>query len=341
MRPSHRRLAIFLFFVSSLAGLSPLTAVGDELLPTQGGAATTPSPKVRLLFAGDIMLDNLPGEAVAKGGDPFAHFAPILDGADLVVGNLECVVATVGQKVLKPYNFRAHPRVVPLLARYFDAVSVANNHTGDFGKEALVEMLDLLDKGKVRHFGGGRNLKEAHSPLILEHQGLRIALLGYDEFKPREFAAGPDTPGVAWSLGEEAWVLADIKAARTEHRADLVIPYMHWGWEEEPEPNDRQRTLARSMIDAGADVVVGGHPHVTQSTEYYKGHLIVYSLGNFVFDEYKDRTGWVLRLTLTEEGPVEWDTVVARTDELGTPHPVLEATSPRGKDGSEAISNSP
>ena len=341
MPPSQRRLAAFVVFFASLAGLPPNAAVGDEPLPTGRGAATAPSPQVRLLFVGDIMLDNLPGETVAEGGDPFAHFASILDGADLAVGNLECVVATVGEKVPKSYNFRAHPRVVPLLARYFDAVSLANNHTGDFGKEALVEMLDLLDKGKVRHFGAGRNLEEAHAPLILEHKGLRIALLGYDEFRPREFAAGPDTPGVAWSLWEQPRVLADIRAARTKHRADLVIPYMHWGWEGDPEPNERQRALARRMIDAGADVVVGGHPHVTQGAESYKGRLIVYSLGNFVFDEYKDRTGWVLRLTLNKDGLVEWDTVVARTDERGTPHPVPEATSPRGKAGSDAIPDSP
>ena len=341
MRPFQRGLATFVILVASLAASSPLAAIGDEPPLTGRGAADSPAPQVRLLFAGDIMLDNLPGETVARGGDPFAPFATILDGADLAVGNLECVVSTVGQRVPKPFNFRAHPRVVPLLARYFDAVSLANNHTGDFGKEALVEMLDLLDKGKVRHYGAGRNLEEAHAPLILEHKGLCIALLGYNEFKPRSFAAGPDTPGVAWSLWEQPRVLADIRAARTESRADLVIPYIHWGWEDEPEPNERQRALARRMIDAGADVVVGGHPHVTQGAEYYKGRLIVYSLGNFVFDEYKDRTGWVLRLTLNKDGLVAWDTVVARTDEQGTPHPVPEAASPRGKAGSEAISDSP
>ena len=173
MPPSQRRLAAFVVLVTSLAGSPSRRRRRGRAPPTGRGAATAPSPQVRLLFVGDIMLDNLPGETVAEGGIPFAHFASILDGADLAVGNLECVVATVGEQVPKSFNFRAHPRVVPLLARYFDAVSLANNHTGDFGKEALVEMLDLLDKGKVRHFGAGRNLEEAHAPLILEHKGLR------------------------------------------------------------------------------------------------------------------------------------------------------------------------
>src|SRR5207248_8117244 len=97
--------------------------------------------------------------------------------------------------------------------------------------------------------------------------------------------------------------------------ADVVIPYLHWGREQEPQPCARQRDLARRMIDAGADVVVGGHPHVTQGVEYYRGKLVVYSLGNFVFDGWEDPNaleGWVLRLTLGKGGLREWDTVVAR-----------------------------
>ncbi len=97
--------------------------------------------------------------------------------------------------------------------------------------------------------------------------GLRIALLGYNDFRPREFEAGPSWPGVAWAVDDQ--VLADLKAARSVHKADLVIPYLHWGWEGCP-ANQRQKRLARLMIENGADVVVG-HPHVTQGAEYYRG----------------------------------------------------------------------
>ncbi len=116
---------------------------------------------------------------------------------------------------------------------------------------------------------------------------MRIAILGYNEFKPRSFAATDTTPGIAWSVDEH--VVEDIARARTEYKADIVIPYIHWGYEGETQPNERQKTFSRKMIDAGADMIIGGHPHVTQGVEYYKGKLIVYSLGNFVFDEFTTR----------------------------------------------------
>ena len=301
-------------------------------------AADDALPTVRLVFAGDIMLDDGPGKEVAKGVDPFVDFAATLTDADFTIGNLECVIATSGEKVKKPYNFRADPRTIPLLARYFDAVSVANNHSGDFGPEALVEQCERLEAARLPYFGGGRNATDAHRPLVIELKGIRIAVLGYNEFKPRSFEATATRAGIAWSVDEQ--VIDDIKLARTKHKADLVIPYMHWGYEEEPEPNDRQRAFSRVMIDAGADLVVGGHPHITQGAEYYNGHLIVYSLGNFVFDGFKEgpcRIGWLLRLTLDKKGLVEWDTRVVHADEQGIPHPLAGEKSPRGQATAPAI----
>jgi poly-gamma-glutamate capsule biosynthesis protein CapA/YwtB (metallophosphatase superfamily) len=195
-----------------------------------------PGPTFTFLMAGDVMFDDLPGETIAKGGDPFREFADVLHGADYVIGNLECAVCLKGEKVPKKYNHRGHPRVIPLLAKYFHAMSLANNHTGDFGTEGLVDTVERLEAAGVGYFGGGRNVEEAHRPLIVEKNGVRLALLGYDEFKPQSFEAGPDRPGVAWSLGDahEARVMADLRDAREKHKADVVIPYMHWGWEHEP-----------------------------------------------------------------------------------------------------------
>jgi poly-gamma-glutamate synthesis protein (capsule biosynthesis protein) len=118
-------------------------------------------------------------------------------------------------------------------------------------------------------------------------------------------------------------VVADIRAARAAG-ADVVIPFMHWGWERETEPTARQRQLARTMIDAGADIVVGSHPHVTQGTETYRGRPIIYSLGNFVFDGFKlpaAKVGWLLRLEVDHGGVSSWLTLAARMDDEGTPHP--------------------
>ncbi|MFZ5823129.1 MAG: CapA family protein [Bacillota bacterium] len=299
-----------------------------------------PPPQVTLVFVGDVMLARVPGEHVAKGEDPFVPFADLLAGADLAVANLECVIATVGQRVPKAYNFRCDPRNVPLLARHFDAVSVANNHSGDFGPEAFAEQLDLLKQGGVPYFGGGKDLAEAHAPLILERNGLKIALLGYNEVELRSFEAGPERPGLAWSVDEQ--VERDIRAAR--ERADLVVVYPHWGLEYHFEHSARQAELARKMIDAGADLVVGAHPHVIQPVELYKGRLIAYSLGNFVFDDFLDvppslnepsRTSLVLRVTLGKEGLIEWDTLVARTDDRGFPQPLAGVKSPCSKGAPE------
>jgi poly-gamma-glutamate capsule biosynthesis protein CapA/YwtB (metallophosphatase superfamily) len=284
---------------------------------------------VSLVFAGDIVLDDAAGALIASGGDPFDAFAPVFKAADIRLGNLECVVATTGSAGDKNFTFRAHPRSLPVLKRHFDAVALANNHSGDFGREAFAEMLDLLKTEGLGQFGGGHNLKEAHTPLIIERKGLRIALLGYNEFMPRSFEADYNAPGSAWSEDEQ--VVADIRAARRMHKVDLVIPVMHWGWENELTANARQRQLARTMIDAGADVIIGGHPHVTQDIEHYRGKPIIYSVGNFVMketDNANQRRGWVLRLELDKDGVARMDTVVAQIDMDGIPTPNPDAPSP-------------
>ena len=303
---------------------------------TRFAAKETAPSKVRLVLVGDIMLDRDPGKAMLAGRDPFDGVAELLRGADITVGNLECVVADSGTKLDKPYTFRADPKAIPHLARNFDAVSLANNHTGDFGHAALIETMYRLRGANLAFFGAGLNDAEAHTPWVVEKNGVKIAILGYNEFRPRSFEAGPRSPGLAWSDDDK--VVADIRAIRP--KADVVLTFMHWGEEYVLEPNERQKSLSRKMVDAGADIVIGNHPHVIQGHELYKGRLITYCLGNFVFDEWKDepeimkeerRMGWVLQLTVAKSGLVEWSTVVTRTDDDGFPQVVPGATSPSGK----------
>jgi poly-gamma-glutamate capsule biosynthesis protein CapA/YwtB (metallophosphatase superfamily) len=301
------------------------------------------APVVSIAFVGDIMLDETPGKVIKSGRDPFAPFATILKSADIRIGNLECVVATNGTaQPGKPYTFRAHPRSLPVLKRHFDAVALANNHTGDFGPLAFAQMLDRLERAGIPYFGGGRDLAQAHVPLIIERHGLRVAFLAYNEFFPRSFEADTDKPGSAWSEDEQ--VVLDIRRARSQYRADLVIPVMHWGWEHELRASERQRQLARMMIDAGADAIVGGHPHVIQDVEQYQGKPIIYSLGNFVFDGFSDVTnniGWLLRVELDRQGVRSWRTVSARIDREGIPHPAPQFGSlcwERGQDQAAACS---
>ena len=284
---------------------------------------------VSLVFAGDTTLDGAPGALIERGGDPLAAFADLFARADLRVANLECVVATQGTPGYKNYTFRAHPRVLPVLRRHLDGVTLANNHSGDFGRTAFAEMLGLLQAAGLGQAGGGMNLAQAHTPWIVERQGLRIALLSYNEFMPRSFEADHNAPGIAWSEDEQ--VIDDIRQARSVHRADLVIPFMHWGWENERTANARQRQLARAMIDAGADAVIGGHPHVTQDIEHYRGRPIVYSVGNFVMqatDNAAQRQAWVLRMVLDRQGARSLETHPVRIDMDGVPHPDPATPSP-------------
>jgi Bacterial capsule synthesis protein PGA_cap len=291
---------------------------------------------LEVVFVGDVLLAEGAGSTIAQGGDPFTQIDSVLAGA-LRIGNLECAVASDGKAVNKIFTFRAEPATLDVLAKHFDAVSLANNHSGDFGRGALLQTLSGLEQSRVGYFGAGRTLAAAHEPYLIERAGITLALLGYDEFHPRWFEAGPDWPGVAWSEDEHA--ARDIRAARARG-ADVVIPFLHWGWENEPQPCVRQRELARVLIDAGADAVVGAHPHVTQGAEMYRGRPIVYSLGNFVFsliDYEENRRGWMLRLALDKRGVVRWDTVVVRLDDQGTPALDRDASGPCGRRGSNVV----
>lgn len=285
--------------------------------------------EVSLVFAGDTVLDDSAGELIAQGGDPFAEFETYLKNADIRIANLECVVSTLGQAGDKVYTFKAHPRVLAVVKKHFDAVALANNHSGDFGPAAFADMLQLIKRSGLEQVGGGMNLKQAHTPLMFQRHGLRIAVLSYNEFHPRSFEAGHNTPGVAWS--EDQQVEADIKAARKFHRADVVIPIMHWGWENERQANARQRLLAQRMIDAGADAVIGGHPHVTQDISIYKGKPVIFSVGNFVMKETDNefqRQAWLLKLYLDKRGVTRFDTLPVRIDMEGLPSVDNDTKSP-------------
>jgi len=306
-------LGLWLCLANASAG-----EAGDAAQPARRAAGMS------IVFVGDIMLDGGPGHAITSGRDPFAACHEFLAGADATVGNLECVLGTGGERMLKPYSFRAAPGSTRHLKKYFSALSLANNHSGDFGPEGLVEQLRILADAGIPSFGAGRTLADARRPLVLERHGFTVALLGSNGFRALTTAATADRAGSAPL--EESQVLADIRAARLQ--ADAVLPFVHWGPENTPQPRPAQRLLARKMIDAGAAAVIGAHPHVTQTVEMHAGAPIVYSLGNFVFDYFPDDpaewTGWVVKLTLRPGQPVDLEMRSVKLDAAGLPHPVVE-----------------
>ena len=198
----------------------------------------------------------------------------------------------------------------------------ANNHSGDWGREGFADTLTLLEQNAIPYFGGGANRAAALRPLVLEAHGRRVALLAYNQPHPRSFEATRRHPGSAWL--EDKYVLAGIAEARERLHADFVVLFLHWGTESESEPDPLQKQQARRFIDAGADAIVGAHPHVIQPVEWYRGKPILYSLGNFVFDYFPDDPphwlGWMARLTLDPTQPVGVELFQVELDPVGVPH---------------------
>jgi poly-gamma-glutamate synthesis protein (capsule biosynthesis protein) len=250
---------------------------------------------------------------------PFNNTADYLKGFDLTVGNLECVVSTLGSAIPgKQYTFEANPRGFDrLVAAGFDIVSLANNHSGDYGKTAFGDMLAKLPTFGITPLGGGANLTAAHTPVVKTVHSTTVGFLAYCEIQPNGFAATATTPGHAWL--DPTLMQADIKALRP--KVDFLIVFTHWGIEYQTVETSHQQGLAHLAVDTGADFVIGAHPHVIQPSETYHGKPIVYSLGNFVFDEMWGTAalGNVLALTVQGGKLLDWKLRGARIGAYGQP----------------------
>ncbi len=263
--------------------------------PTCKNAVLEEKPdRVKIAAVGDIMLSRRVGRLMADEGVmyPWEKISGKLQSADLVFGNLESPVSSRGEPLPgKGIWFRAAPETVKGLKKAgFHVLSVANNHILDFKEPAFLDTLDLLRQEGLHPVGGGSNLAEARSPVVVERHGLKIAFLAYSEMadiywsrsEPRSLSATEKLCGIAPAHKEI--ILEDIEEAKS--KADHVVVSMHWGEEYKDTPTEKQRLLAHDMIDKGADIIIGHHPHVLQGLEVYKNGVIAYSLGNFVFDQY-------------------------------------------------------
>lgn len=266
-----------------------------------GGPATPPPGPITIAAVGDIMLGHRAGPWLRRKGPgyPFERILPVLQEAQVVIGNLEAPISRRGTAVEnKKFTLRAGPEAAQALqAAGIDVVSLANNHILDFGPLALQDTLTALGEQGILWSGAGMDLAAARVPAILHREGRTIAFLSYSLTFPIEFYASPGRPGTA--PGYKDYVRRDIKAARS--RADLVVVSFHWGAELMITAKDYQRELARKSIDWGADLVLGHHPHVLQELELYRGRLIAYSLGNFVFGSESARTNTSMILLCTFE----------------------------------------
>ncbi len=251
---------------------------------------------VSMIFVGDIMLDRKVFGAVKRADFnyefPFLKIASHLAGYDVRVGNLEGPITTTSfnMKRAERMSFTFNPNFAPALAKYFDVVSLANNHTYNFNEAGLQATKKFLSAAGVKYFGDPLN-RVGMVSYVIEKNGFKIAFVGYHAFSVPEKIAVP--------IVERA-----IRDAHT-NGADFIVVMPHWGVEYKPKPSGAQIVAGHRFIDAGADVVIGGHPHVVETVEQYKGRPIYYSLGNFIFDQYFSKEtmeGVMVAIDLVRDG---------------------------------------
>ena len=274
---------------------------------------------VTFAFAGDMHFEGVLRTKLAA--DPtgmFAPIAPVLSSVDIAVVNLESAITEQNTIIPKEFNFRTPATALTALqSAGVDVVNEANNHTIDFGPQGLADTLAARAASPIPVIGIGANVTDAYTPFRTEVRGQRIAIFGATDVMGEEYVASwtaTDTqPGVASTKYEsEARMVAAIQAVRPE--VDTVVVFLHWGVERIGCATDRQKALARSLIDAGADIVVGSHAHVLEGGGRLGTAFVGYGLGNFAFynesGEY-GRTG-VLKVTITGRDTDAYEWVPAR-----------------------------
>ena len=282
--------------VSSAAVAAPPAALATTTTVVTSTTATTttttttigearPGGEWTLLAVGDVLMDD----TEAAGIDPFVAVRPALAGADLAVVNAEMAIASGGVPEPKAFTFRALPSAAARLAGAgVDVASLGNNHSLDFGPEALLETIAHLRAAGVATVGAGADADEAYAPAEFTVADVRVAVLGASRVLARRHWAAGEGPGVA-SAYDERRLLAAVRAAAA--RADVVIVAVHWGREGSPCPEPVQERLGAALLGAGASVVVGSHPHVLQPIVGDSRGVLAYSLGNFVFHHRRGAPG--------------------------------------------------
>ncbi len=258
--------------------------------------------EITLVATGDIRLDGAHGAVIRLLGPaaPTRRVRHWLSG-DIVFGNLETAVTRRGEKADKKWNFRCpEENLAALSAAGYTVLNLANNHVMDYGPTGLGDTLAALARRGFLHMGAGKDMAAARKPVFVSAGGFRIGFLGLTSTVPEFMWAKSRKPGTAYSDFDRfpLW----IGEARKE--CDLLVVSFHGGTEKMEAPQPIQRAFGRAAVDAGADLVLGHHPHVLQAVEFYKGKPILHSLGNFLFVSPAPATRWsaIARIRLSREG---------------------------------------
>lgn len=265
-------------------------------------------PRAEVVIAGDLcfaedgfVLDHF--DEVGKLDECISpEILDVTNGADLFFLNHEYAISDRGEPLAgKYYTFRANPDRMDLLKQMgVDLVSLANNHVYDYGADAMLDTVELLQQAGIAYVGGGRNIEEARRLVFFDINGIRVGFVAASNAEKMRYTpqAEDDSPGVllAYDTAEFSQVIE-----QASQECDYLIAYIHWGDEDTNDYNDLQRELGREFLESGADIVVGGHPHVLQGMEYVDGKPIVYSLGDFWFNDETKYTG-LLKLSIGRDG---------------------------------------
>jgi poly-gamma-glutamate capsule biosynthesis protein CapA/YwtB (metallophosphatase superfamily) len=277
-----------------LEGVAEMVSLGQLLAARKTDRfdlfrAPSPSPETDLLLGGDVMLGRAVGDQIKNGADPLAGIRPRLDRAFWKMVNLECVVSERGTATAgKRYSLRAPLEAIRVLANArINAVSLANNHAADFGQEGLLDSMARLRASDIAPLGAGETSEGAYSPHFFRApNGTKAAVIALSDVDD-DFARSDTAMARARPRELVAGAIAEARA-----KADFVLCLVHWGEENTEKVTERQRELARWLIDHDVDAVVGSHPHCIQPMDFYHGRPIIYSLGNLVFDGAPGLSAW-------------------------------------------------
>ena len=261
---------------------------------------------VTVVFSGDILLSSYVLNNYEKSGINgilSEELQSEMQNADITMVNEEFPFSNRGTQAQdKQFTFRVDPGYVKILQEMgIDVVTVANNHALDYGTDALSDTFQTLDNAGIAYVGAGDNLERASQPYVIKAGGKTFGFL----------AASRVIPEVSWNIdNRQPGMLCTYDSAelcnaiqKAKETCDYVVVYVHWGIERENTPQDYQRQLGKAYIDAGADMVIGAHPHVLQGIEYYNGKPIIYSLGNYIFNQEINSTV-LLKTTITPENEI-------------------------------------
>jgi poly-gamma-glutamate synthesis protein (capsule biosynthesis protein) len=283
---------------------------------------------VTFIFGGDIMLDRGVKNSVMKNfeGDYSDLFnkLEILKKVDITFANLEGTASDKGTDMHNLYSFHMDPSTVPAMkGAGISILSLANNHVGDWGRDAYIDTLKRLDENEILYTGGGINKFEATRPTIIEKYGIKIGFLGFSDVGPSWMEVGETEPGLLLASDPNFDEIVRNAASLVDH---LVVSF-HFGDEYKTKHNARQEFLAHKAVDNGAKIVIGHHPHVIQDTEVYKNGFIAYSLGNFIFDQrFSEATmqGMLLEIKLDKSGSMVINKNIVKLNSVFQPDQIIK-----------------